>query len=101
MLGGGLAQTPLPIDRVAADRSFYSGKHKKHGMNQQVIAGLDGAIVWFSGPLPGSVHDIKAARIWVIIRELENADLIVLADKGYIGAGTHIKTPCKGRPQQA
>lgn len=30
--------TLLPIDRVAADRPFYSGKHKKHGMNVQVIA---------------------------------------------------------------
>jgi Helix-turn-helix of DDE superfamily endonuclease len=25
--------TLIPIDRVAADRPFYSGKHKKHGMN--------------------------------------------------------------------
>jgi hypothetical protein len=30
--------TLIPIDRVAADRPFYSGKHKKHGMNLQVIA---------------------------------------------------------------
>ena len=28
----------IPIDRVAADRPFYSGKHKRHGMNLQVIA---------------------------------------------------------------
>jgi hypothetical protein len=89
--------TLIPIDRVAADQPFYSGKHKKHGMNLQVIAGPDGAIVWVSGPLPGSVHDIKAARIWGIIRELHNAGLLVLADKGYIGAGKHIKTPYKGR----
>lgn len=25
--------TLLPIDRIAADRPFYSGKHKTHGMN--------------------------------------------------------------------
>ncbi len=30
--------TLIPIDRVAADRPFYSGKHKKHSMNLQVIA---------------------------------------------------------------
>jgi DDE superfamily endonuclease len=30
--------TLIPIDRVAADRPFYSGKHQKHGMNLQVIA---------------------------------------------------------------
>jgi hypothetical protein len=25
--------TLIPIDRVAADRPFYSGKHRRHGMN--------------------------------------------------------------------
>jgi hypothetical protein len=89
--------TLIPINRVKADRPFYSGKHKKHGMNLQVIAGPDGSILWVSGPLPGSVHDLKAARIWGIIRELENAGIIVLTDKGYIGAGEHVTTPYKGR----
>lgn len=54
----------IPIDRVAADRPFYSGKHKEHGVNLQVIVSPDGAIVWVSGALPGSLHDLKAARIW-------------------------------------
>jgi len=36
--------TLIPIDRVAADRPFYSGKHKKHGMNLQVIASPAGDI---------------------------------------------------------
>ena len=43
--------------------------------------------MWVSGPLPGAVHDLTAARIWGIVRELAAAGLIVLADKGYIGAG--------------
>ena len=30
--------TLIPIDRVAADRPFYSGKHHRHGMNLQVIS---------------------------------------------------------------
>jgi hypothetical protein len=34
------------IDRVAADRPFYSGKHRRHGMNLQVIASPDGEILW-------------------------------------------------------
>src|SRR6266702_2188975 len=41
--------TLIPIDRVAADRPFYSGKHKKHGMNLQVIASPAGDILWVSG----------------------------------------------------
>jgi hypothetical protein len=28
----------ISIDRVAKDRPFYSGKHKKHGMNLLVIS---------------------------------------------------------------
>jgi hypothetical protein len=36
--------TLIPIDRIAADRPFYSGKHKRHGMNLQVIPSPDGTI---------------------------------------------------------
>ena len=41
--------TVIPVDRLAADRPFYSGKHKKHGINLQVIAIPDGDILWVSG----------------------------------------------------
>jgi hypothetical protein len=88
--------TLIPIDRVAADRPFYSGKHRKHGMNLQVIARPDGDILWVSGPLPGSVHDKKAEWIWGVLAELEAAGLIVLADKGYQGAA-HAKVPYRGK----
>jgi hypothetical protein len=53
--------TLIPIDRVAADRPFYSGKHRRHGMNLQVISAPDREIRWVSGPLPGAVHDLTAA----------------------------------------
>ena len=93
--------TLIPIDRVAADRPFYSGKHKRHGMNLQVIASPAGDILWVSGPLPGAVHDLSAARIWGIVRELAARGLVVLADKGYAGAGDHIRTPYKGKNKPA
>jgi DDE superfamily endonuclease/Helix-turn-helix of DDE superfamily endonuclease len=88
--------TLIPIDRVAADRPFYSGKHRRHGMNLQVISAPDGEILWVSGPLPGATHDLTAARIWGITRELAACGLVVLADKGYIGAGEHVHTPYGG-----
>ena len=62
--------TLIPIDRIAADRPFYSGKHKRHGVNLQVIASPDGTILWVSGQLPGSTHDTAAARIWNILAAL-------------------------------
>jgi len=88
--------TLIPIDRVARDRPFYSGKHKRHGMNLQVIASPGGDIVWVSGALPGSVHDKKAEWIWGVLAELEAAGLVTLADKGYQGAA-HAKIPYRGK----
>jgi hypothetical protein len=47
--------TLIPIDRVAADRPLYSGKHKRHGMHLQVIASPSGDILWVSGGLPSAL----------------------------------------------
>src|SRR5690348_17710692 len=44
--------TLIPVDRVAADRPFYSGKHKKHGMNLQVIASRAGTSCGYPGRCP-------------------------------------------------
>jgi hypothetical protein len=88
--------TLIPIDRVAADRPFYSGKHRRHGMNLQVIASPSGDILWVSGALPGAVHDKNAEWIWGVLAELEAAGLVVLADKGYQGS-TYAKIPYKGK----
>jgi len=48
-----------------------------------------------------AVHDLTAARIWGILRELAASGLIVLADKGYAGAGDHIRIPYRGRGKPA
>jgi hypothetical protein len=88
--------TLIPVNRVAADRPFYSGKHRRHGMNLQVISSPRGDVLWVSGPLPGAVHDLTAARIWGILQELAAAGLITLADKGYQGADETM-TPRKGK----
>ncbi|MCP2336591.1 transposase family protein [Actinomadura rupiterrae] len=93
--------TLIATDRLRADRLFYSGKHHKHGVNLQVIAGPYGQIVWVSGAVPGSIHDLKAARNWGIIRALAACGLPVLADKGYVGAGPAIIVPYKGRNKPA
>jgi Helix-turn-helix of DDE superfamily endonuclease len=44
--------TLIPIDRVAADRPFYSGRNRRLGMNPQVIASPDGDILWSRGRCP-------------------------------------------------
>jgi len=72
--------TLLPIDRIAADRPFYSGKHKKHGMNVQVIALPQGRLMWASPALAGAIHDVRAAREHGIIEALTEAGITYWAD---------------------
>ncbi|MCZ4602317.1 IS5 family transposase [Streptomyces sp. Lzd4kr] len=89
--------TLLPIDRIAADRPFYSGKHKKHGMNVQVIADPKGCLLWASPALAGAVHDVRAAREHGIIDALAKAGISCWADKGYQGSGGTVCLPYRGR----
>ncbi|AWE48322.1 transposase family protein [Streptomyces nigra] len=89
--------TLLPIDRIAADRPFYSGKHKKHGMNVQILADPAGRLLWTSPALPGAVHDIRAAREHGIFNALTAAKIRCWADKGYQGAGPAVRVPYRGR----
>ncbi|MET7737672.1 transposase family protein [Streptomyces sp. NPDC005402] len=89
--------TLLPIDRIAADHPFYSGKHKKHGMNVQVIADPKGRLMGASPALAGAVHDIRAAREHGIIEALAEASVSCWADKAYQGAGCTVRLPYHGR----
>ncbi|URM90507.1 transposase family protein [Streptomyces sp. MRC013] len=89
--------TLLPIDRTAVDRPFYSGKHKKHGMNVQILTDPAGRLLGASPALPGAIHDIRAAREHGIIEALAEAGVPCWADKGYRGAGAAVRVPIWGR----
>jgi hypothetical protein len=92
--------TLISLVRVAANRPFYSGKHRNHGMNLQVIVSPSGDIVWVSGPLPGAVHDVTAARIRGIIQAPAACGLVPLAIRAYLGEDC-IRTPYRGRNKPA
>ncbi|MFD7781401.1 transposase family protein, partial [Streptomyces sp. NPDC059753] len=89
--------TLLPIDRIAADTPYYSGKHKRHGMNVQVLTNPFGRLLWASPALPGSTHDLTAARQHGVIDALTAAGLKCWADKAYQGAGRPVRVPFRGR----
>ena len=76
---------------------WYSGKHKHHGGNVQVLCDPTGFPVWTSPVEPGSVHDITAARRHVLgaLYPAAADGLPTLADKGYTGAGIGIHVPYK------
>ncbi|MGW7141900.1 transposase family protein [Streptomyces xanthophaeus] len=88
--------TLLPIDRIAADTPYYSGKHKRHGMNVQVLTDPFGRLLWASPALPGATHDLTAARSHGIVDMLAAAGLKYWADKAYQGTGRHIRVPFRG-----
>ena len=78
---------------------WYSGKHKRHGGNVQILADPRGFPVWSSEVEPGSVHDLTAARAHCLGALYKTAadGVPTLADKGYEGAGIGVHTPVKGR----
>jgi DDE superfamily endonuclease/Helix-turn-helix of DDE superfamily endonuclease len=92
--------TLIPIDRVAADRPYYSGKHKRHGVNVQVLADARGRLLWASAALPGAVHDVRAARIHRIPAALAKFGVACYADAAYQGAGPVIAVPFRRRPRR-
>jgi len=93
--------TLLPIDRVGMatgrDRPYYSGKHKQHGVNVQVLADPAGRLIWASAALPGARHDMGAARAHGLIDALHAAEVRVIADNGYRGSGFAV--PQRRRPR--
>ncbi|GGZ05766.1 hypothetical protein GCM10010327_40290 [Streptomyces nitrosporeus] len=89
--------TLLPIGRIAADAPCYSGKHKRHGMNVQVLTDPFGRRLWASPALPGATCDLTAARSRGIVDALATAGLKCWAYKAYQGAGRHIRVPFRGR----
>lgn len=64
-------------------------------MDVQVIADAAGRLVWASAALPGSTHDLTAARTRGIIDALTSATVMTFADKAYQGAGGAVRTPFK------
>jgi hypothetical protein len=78
---------------------WYSGTAHRIGGNVQALLTPAGVPLWVSPALPGGVHDLTAARQYVLpaLRPyLKN--LPVLADSGYEGAGHGVHVPVKRPP---
>ncbi|GAB7109664.1 hypothetical protein JCM4814A_79790 [Streptomyces phaeofaciens JCM 4814] len=83
LLDGTLAE----CDRVCDGRTDYSHKHRRHGVNVQLVTDSDGRLLWLPPALPGRAHDLTAARTHRIIRICERQSVPVLADLAYQGGG--------------
>ncbi len=80
---------------------WFSGKHRAHGGNVQIVCDPEGFPAAVSDVQPGSTHDLAAARRTGFLGALYAAAALLglptLADKGYDGAGAGVLTPTKGR----
>src|SRR6266852_6405737 len=70
--------------KTGGQRAFYSGKHKRHGLNVQTVCSPAGELLWAAAPQPGATVDVTAARKAGIAAVLTSL-IGVLADLGYLG----------------
>ena len=76
--------------------AWYSGKAHHPAGNVQALAAPGGVPLWVSDVLPGSTHDLTAARELVLPQARPYLkDLPLLADSGYEGAGAGVHVPVK------
>jgi len=92
-LRGGL-QRHYSVLEQRGPHGAHSGKHKKHGMNVQVIADRKGRLLWSSPALAGAVHDVRAAREHGIIDALAEVGINCWAEhQGLPGRRRHGPSP--------
>ena len=99
-------------------RTYYSGKHKRHVLKIQGFVNPMGLLIHYTGPVPGSEHDFslfRSSNLSDIINDesrkcqsLFGAPAIVLADAGYQGISNIVpsaisphKKPRNGELSQA
>jgi DDE superfamily endonuclease len=75
---------------------WYSGKAHEHAGNVQALTAPSGVPLWVSDALPGSTHDITAARQLVLPEARPYLKTLkILADSGYEGAGAGVLVPVR------
>ncbi|MEU8304820.1 transposase family protein [Actinomadura sp. NPDC048955] len=70
---------------------------RSRGRAVQFLTDPHGELIWASPALPGSTHDLTAARTHGIVAGLTKWTIACYADKGYVGAGGAIGIPTSAR----
>ena len=101
--------TLISADRCAGKKTsrkgkeidtWYSGKAHEPADNVQALAAPGGVPLWVSEVLPGSTHDLTAARELVLPEARPYLkELPFLADSGYEGACAGVHVPVKKLPR--
>ncbi|MEX5712531.1 transposase family protein, partial [Parafrankia sp. FMc6] len=88
--------TLVPTFNWRHRKDLLSGKHRRHGVNVQLLVDLHGRIIRASRAFPGSWHDVHCFREagWAEIVKRSGGSL---GDLGYEGA-PDVRTPIKKKP---
>lgn len=68
--------------------------HRRHGVNVQIIADAAGRLVQATAALPGSTHDLTAARTHGT-SALASKDVMTFAHKDYRDARSRVRAPSR------
>lgn len=68
-------------------KSYYSGKKKRHTIKKQIVVNRDGLILDTSPAVEGRRHDFKLFEDHQTLSQVIPKEVEVLADSGYQGAG--------------
>jgi hypothetical protein len=93
-----LAGHRLPVQGRGVEvlRALAPTRHDTHAGFVQALTGPSGIPLWVSAALPGSTHDISAARHLLLPEARPNLKKVpILADSGYKGAGAGALVPVK------
>lgn len=90
--------TIIPTFRVRCvsdHKAWYCYRKKTYGVNLQALTDHQGNLLWISNALPGSVHDLTAARTHGVPDCAREYQVRLWADKAYIGEAPTVVTPVK------
>ncbi|OLL70326.1 transposase [Pseudonocardia sp. Ae168_Ps1] len=83
---------------------WWSGKHRRHGGNIQVITAPDGWPLWTSPARPGREHDTTCARahpeLLPALDAWTDQQHVTLPDLGYEGETTRLACPITKKPHR-
>ncbi|MFD7659955.1 transposase family protein [Actinosynnema sp. NPDC059797] len=91
IVDGTLIPTGRRTGRLTAD---YNGKHRRHGVGLQVLAGIDGTLLHVADPVDGRTHDRHAFT--TVGYDTLLTHTVFLGDLGY--QGTAAIRPRRKRP---
>lgn len=83
-IGDGMEQPVQRPKDSKKQKEYYSGKKKRHTVQNQVVVAPTGETIALSEDEPGSCHDLTHLRISEILAKMEPDDVAML-DMGYLG----------------